>query len=166
MQRLFNSVLFASLILACSLCTVSSQTISKDNSPPFIDGKHSPSRVVSGFQNAPIPPNPTDALRYGKLIYVKSSSLLVGASVIEEKLQRRSEFKSLGLMVTRDFNSADIVLELHHDLFTKYVYTAIDSRTDVVIASGKLSSIGGTVAGKVAERFLKQLMRARMNQGT
>jgi len=86
--------------------------------------------------------------------------------VIEEKLQRRSEFKSLGLMVTRDFNSADIVLELHHDLFTKYVYTAIDSRTDVVIASGKLSSIGGTVAGKVAERFLKQLMRARMNQGT
>jgi hypothetical protein len=102
-----------------------------------------------------------DALRSGKTIYVTSTSLLVGASVVEEKLQRRHEFQQLGLAVTRDPMQADIVLELHHDLFTKYVYTAIDPRTEVVIASGKLSSLGGTVAGKVAKRFLQQLLRAR-----
>jgi hypothetical protein len=104
-------------------------------------------------------------LRSGKLIYVKSSSLLVGVSVIEEKLQRRREFQQLALSVTRDPMAANIILELHHDIFTKYVYTAIDPRTDVVIASGKLSSLGGTVAGKVAERFLKQLARARSTPG-
>jgi hypothetical protein len=31
----------------------------------------------------------------------------------------------------------------------------------MVVASGKLSSLGGTVAGKVAKRFLKQVMQAR-----
>jgi hypothetical protein len=107
------------------------------------------------------PANPIDALRTGKLIYVKSSSVFVGASVVEEKLQKRREFQSLGLMVTRDEEAADIVLELRHDVFTKYVYSAVDPKTKVVIASGKLSSLGGTVAGKVAERFLKQLLRAR-----
>lgn len=67
----------------------------------------------------------------------------------------------MGLAITRDGDAADIVLELHHDRFTKYVYTAIDRRTNMVVASGKLSSLGGTVAGKVAKRFLKQVMQAR-----
>jgi len=105
--------------------------------------------------------DPVAALRSAKLIYVKSSSLLVGVSVIEEKLQRRPEFSQMGLVITRDPEAADVILELHHDILTKYVYTAIDRRTNVVVASGKLSSLGGTVAGKVAKRFLKQVMQAR-----
>ena len=88
-------------------------------------------------------------LRSAKSIYVKSSSLLVGRSVIEEKLQKRTEFSQLGLVITRNEADADIILEVHHDVLTKYVYTAIDSRRDIVVASGKLSSLGGTVAGKV-----------------
>ena len=105
--------------------------------------------------------DPVAALRSMKVIYVKSSSLLVGVSVIEEKLQRRAEFSQMGLVITRDPEVADVILELHHDILTKYVYTAIDRRTNVVLASGKLSSLGGTVAGKVAKRFLKQVMQAR-----
>ena len=105
--------------------------------------------------------DPVAALRCAKLIYVKSSSALVGASVVESKLQKRTEFGLMGLVITRDADAADVVLELHHDRFTKYVYTAIDRRTNVVLASGKLSSLGGTVAGKVAKRFLKQVMQAR-----
>jgi len=101
------------------------------------------------------------ALRSAKSIYVKSSSLLVGVSVIEEKLQKRAEFSQLGLVITRSEADADIILEVHHDLFTKYVYTAIDSKRNIVVASGKLSSLGGTVAGKVAKRFLKQLLKVR-----
>ena len=105
--------------------------------------------------------DPVAALRCAKLIYVTSSSALVGASVVESKLQKRSEFSLMGLVITRDADAADVVLELHHDRFTKYVYTAIDRRTNTVLASGKLSSLGGTVAGKVAKRFLKQVMQAR-----
>ena len=101
------------------------------------------------------------ALKSAKSIYVKSSSLLVGTSVIEEKLQKQAEFSQMGLVITRSEAEADIILEVHHDHFTKYVYTAVDSKRNIVVASGKLSSLGGTVAGKVAKRFLKQVMQAR-----
>ena len=105
--------------------------------------------------------DPVAALRCAKLIYVRSSSTLVGSSVVESKLQKRDEFSAMGLAITRDPEAADVILELHHDRFTKYVYTALDRRTNLVLASGKLSSLGGTVAGKVAKRFLKQVMQAR-----
>ncbi|HEY9500924.1 MAG TPA: hypothetical protein VIR01_04760 [Pyrinomonadaceae bacterium] len=105
--------------------------------------------------------NPNTILRRAKFIYVRSSSLLVGVSVIEDKLRKRPEFQQAGLLITRDVNEADIILEVHHDLFTMYVFTAVSAATNVVVASGKLSSLGGTVAGKVAKRFMKQLMRAR-----
>ena len=105
--------------------------------------------------------DPVASLGSAKLIYVQSSSILVGKSVIEEKLQKRAEFSQLGLAITRDPNAADLILEVHHDHFTKYVYTAIDARTNILVAGGKLSSLGGTVAGKVAKRFLKQVVNAR-----
>jgi hypothetical protein len=92
--------------------------------------------------------------------------VLVGNSVIEDKLQKRPEFSQLGLAITRDEAAADLILEVHHDRFTKYVYTAVDSQSHIVVASGKLSSLGGTVAGKVAKRFLKQVLQARATAPT
>jgi hypothetical protein len=106
-------------------------------------------------------PDPVASLRSAKLIYVKSSTILVGTSVIEEKLQKRPEFSQLGLIITRDPDAADLILEVDHDVFTKFVYTAVDARTKILVAGGKLSSLGGTVAGKVAKRFLKEVMKAR-----
>ena len=108
-----------------------------------------------------LPGDPVAALRCANTIYVKSSSALVGSTVVESKLQKRAEFSQMGLVITREPEAADVILELHHDRFTKYVYTAVDRRTNMVLASGKLSSLGGTVAGKVAKRFLKQVMQAR-----
>lgn len=116
---------------------------------------------VTGASAQSPTPDPVASLRSAKLIYVKSSSVLVGNSVIEEKLQQRAEFSQMGLVITRDPNAADLILEVHHDVLTKYVYTAIDPKSNIVVASGKLSSLGGTVAGKVAKRFLKEVMKAR-----
>jgi hypothetical protein len=90
-------------------------------------------------------------------VFVRSKALLVKASVVEDKLLKRSEFAQMGLVLTRDPVDADIILELRHDVLTKYVYSAVDAHTQVVLAGGKVSSLGGTVAGKVAKRFLKQL---------
>ena len=115
---------------------------------------------------SPANTDPVAILGSARVIYVRSTSLLVGASTVEEKLRERSEFQQLKLLVTRDEPSADLILELRHDVLTKYVYTAIDRRTQVVVASGKVSSLGGTVAGKVAKRFLKQVTRARMQVGS
>lgn len=116
-------------------------------------------------QDRKAPPNPNAILASTKVIFVKSTSVLVGKEVIETKLRKRSEFQALGLVITRDELEADLILEVRHDVFTKYVYTAIDPRTQIVVASGKLSSLGGTVAGKVAKRFMKDVLRARATAG-
>lgn len=92
-----------------------------------------------------------------RTVFVRSKALLVRAAVVEEKLMKRPEFNQLGLGLTRNEADADIILELRHDLLTKYVYSAVDMRTQTILAGGKVSSLGGTVAGKVAKRFLKQL---------
>ena len=85
--------------------------------------------------------------------------------MIESKLRKRKEFQQLQMMITRDPVAADLILEVKHDILTKYVFTAIDPWTNIVVASGKLSSLGGTVAGKVAKRFMAQVMKARTQPG-
>ena len=50
-----------------------------------------------------------------------------------------------------------MILELRHDLFTMYVFSVVDTRSQLVLFSGKLSSLGGTVTGKVAKRFVKEI---------
>jgi hypothetical protein len=39
------------------------------------------------------------------------------------------------------------------------VFSVVEVKTQTVIAGGKLSSLGGTVAGKVAKRFVKAMSR-------
>jgi hypothetical protein len=161
MKNYLTQRLFLTISLLClSAISAIAQTTDKSES----------SAILIGKANAPVttkaPETPTpqlNALRTAKYIFVKSSSLVVGISVIEEKLQKRREFQSMGLIITRDPYTADIVLEVHHDIFTKYVYSAVDRKNNIVVAGGKLSSLGGTVAGKVSERFLKQMLRARQS---
>ncbi|SRR6266404_3547718 len=91
-------------------------------------------------------------------VFVRSSSLLVRGAVVEDKLLKRPEFQQMGFVITRELSEADLILELRHDLFTMYIFTVVDAKTELVLASGKLSSLGGTVAGKVAKRFVKEMM--------
>jgi len=156
-----TTALLAAALLAFALCakTTMAQAPVKDATP--VNGKPAPAIAPPKPTSTSADPyNPTAILRSARIIYVNSSSVLVGEAVIEAKLRKRSEFQQLGLVITRDPNEADLVLELKHDLFTMYVYTVIDPGTNIVVASGKLSSLGGTVAGKVAKRFLKQILKA------
>jgi len=149
----------ASVFLICILgASVKSQTQSKELESEAINGKS-----VSAVGSRPSSlMSPTESLKNAKTIYVKSSSLLVGSSVVEDKLNKRKEFQALGLVITRDAGAADLVLQVKHDLFTMYTYTVVDPHSQILVASGKLSSLGGTVAGKVAKRFMKQMVAARV----
>lgn len=100
------------------------------------------------------------AVRPERRVFVRSTSLLVRAAVVEEKLLKRPEFRQLGFALTREESDADLILELRHDLFTKYVFSVVDVKTRTVLVGGKLSSLGGTVAGKVAKRFVKEIAQA------
>lgn len=99
----------------------------------------------------------TTVSRTERRVFVRSTSLLVRAAVVEDKLLKQTEFRQLGFVLTRDESDADLILELRHDLFTMYVFTVVNAKTGVVLLGGKLSSLGGTVAGKVAKRFVKEM---------
>jgi hypothetical protein len=90
-------------------------------------------------------------------VFVHSKSVLVSAAVVEDKLLKQPEFQQRGFVITRNLDDADFVIELRHDLLTKYVFTVIDVKSQTVLAGGKLSSIGGTVGEKVAKRFIKEI---------
>ena len=94
-------------------------------------------------------------------VFVRSTSVFVRAAVVEDKLLKRPEFQQLGFVITREESDADLILELRHDVLTKYVFSVLNPTNHIVLASGKLSSLGGTVAGKVARRFVKDLARVQ-----
>ncbi len=96
----------------------------------------------------------------GRRVFVRSSSLLVRGAVVEDKLLKQPQFQQLGFLITRELSEADLILELRHDLFTMYVFTVVDAKAGLVLASGKLSSLGGTVADKVAKRFVKKMVQS------
>ena len=112
------------------------------------------------FTDAPI----TDAatvLRRAKLIYVRKKTVYIEAPELENELRKRPEFQRWGLAITRNEVDADLIIEVGRKVFTRFVYTVIDPRTNIVVMSGKLSSLGGTLSTKIAKRFIEQMQRVR-----
>lgn len=105
--------------------------------------------------------DPVTILRQAKLIYVRKKTVYIEATELEHELRKRAEFQRWGLAITRNEADADLILEVNRKVFTRFVYSVIDPRTNTVVASGKLSSLGGTLSTKIAKRFIEQMQRVR-----
>ncbi len=160
-RKLGHRGLVAGAIIAVCAGGGFAQTSILTTAPPAEDAATRQRRATTEVSNNEViiaarverPP----ALRTERRIFVRSKSLLVCAAVVEDKLLKRPEFRQLGFVLTRDESDADLILELRHDLFTMYVFIVFYAKTSIVIMGGKLSSLGGTVAGKVAKRFVKEM---------
>ena len=53
----------------------------------------------------------------------------------------------MGLVITRDESAADLILEVDHDVLTKYVYTAVDPRSKTPAFK---STIARVIASSIA----------------
>jgi hypothetical protein len=144
-------VLAAAIIVVCA-GGIFAQTSIVTTAPPAGDTGTRPRRFTTEELSVKRP-----AMRTERRVFVRSKSLLVRAAVVEDKLLKRPEFRQLGFVLTRDESDADLILDLRHDLFTMYVFIVVDAKTSIVVMGGKLSSLGGTVAGKVAKRFVKEM---------
>jgi hypothetical protein len=122
--------------------------------------------VVSSEQfsdsNAPPITDPATIMRNAKLIYIRKKSVYFKAPELENELRKRPEFQRWGLAITRNEADADLIIEVGRKVFTtRFIYSVIDPRTDIIVTSGKLSSVGGTLATKIAKRFIEQMQQVR-----
>jgi len=149
------------LILLVSLGVTSNSQAQETQDPALLQVQpfsESMSRRARRADSVSTTGNVARAVRF---IYVRSQSALVTTEDIENKLRKHPDFQRLGLKVTRQEMDADLILEVRRSVLTKFVFTAIEPETLILVASGKLSSLGGTVDGKVAKLFMKQLVAAR-----
>ncbi len=108
------------------------------------------------------PADPAAILAEARILYVCSRTGFLKSEVIESELLKRSDFQQAGFVVTKNLKAADLVMEVRRSNFTtEYPYIVVDQRTQLVVASGKVNSLFGTAAGKIATGFMKQIQKVR-----
>ena len=108
--------------------------------------------------NSPSAKEPSISVADSKKIYVHSKTIFLKAATLEAAFRKRNEFLKSGYVFTTEQLAADIVIEIDRAPFTtEFPYSIIDQGTHLVIGSGKVNSIGGTVAGKISSGFIKQI---------
>lgn len=125
-------------------------------------GLAAPAHAQSDNAAKPARPDPYDALRNARTIFIRSKSAYFKPQSLEQALVNRDEFQDWGLVVTRDEADADLVVEVARKLFTnRFVYNVIDPRANRVLMGGRIGSLGGTVEGQIADSLIKKLRRVR-----
>jgi hypothetical protein len=116
-------------------------------------------------QASPIAPRPeekAEALRAAKTICVRSQSGFFTREAMERELLKRPEFAQWGMTITRQEESADLILEVHRKRFTtRFTFSALDPRSGRIMASDTASSIGGAIEPKLAARFINMVKAVR-----
>lgn len=132
----------------------------QDSSDQDDQASYSTSRPRVKSETAPVR-SPAEVLRTARTVYVRSFSVYFSPEALENSLLKRAEFWQWGMVITRDEGKADIVVEVHRKVFTKFVMTIIDPQTNNVLASGKVSSLGGTLEEKLAKKFVNRVRQVR-----
>jgi hypothetical protein len=106
--------------------------------------------------------SPAETLRSARAVFIRSKSVYFKPSALENSLLQQDEFVQRGMSITRNEVDADLIIEVGRKAFTtNFIYSVIDPKTQRVIASGRVNSIGGTVEGKITSSFMKKLRAAR-----
>jgi hypothetical protein len=108
------------------------------------------------------PRAPVDVLRSAQTIFIRTKSAYFKPAALEQALLDRNEIQAWNMVISREETDADLIIEVDRKLFTnKFVYSVLDPRTNRVLLSGKIGSLGGTVEGQIANGFVKRLQRFR-----
>ena len=107
--------------------------------------------------------DPHAILQGAKFIYVWGYSDLINDQMMENALMKLPEYEKWKLIIVKDEKLADIKVNIEHDLFTwNYRYSITDKRTNILLASGKVTAWDGRIAsGKFAKEIIEKLRPGR-----
>ena len=107
--------------------------------------------------------NPSEILRAAKTINVATRTMYFTPAALEKELAKQKGFESLGMMVVTDNRLADLLITVDRPLFTyTFTYTVADSKTSIVLDSGKVTAIdGNAAAGKIAKQLVTNWGKVR-----
>ena len=107
--------------------------------------------------------DPKQILGNAKIFYVYSYSELISDKMMENALMKLPEFENRQLILVKDSKTPDVVINVEHDLFTfDYRYTMTDRRTDIVLATGKVTAWDGKIASaKFAKAIVAKLKQSK-----
>ena len=146
--------------------------IRRESRPAFLPGPGGPQRPIAGDFNsslsrsAAINTNPADLLRTARTVFVRSETVFLKPDQLEHALRDRKEFEALGLMIVKDPNVADLMIDLDRPVFTyTFTFTVSSPQTSVLLMSGKVIAFDGNFASpKIAKEFMKRLVALRSLQ--
>ena len=103
-----------------------------------------------------------ESLAAARTLGVRSKTVWVKRSALENALLNKKAFLDLGIDVLDRAEGADVRLDIDHVEFTtRFTYTLVDQQSGQIIAAGRVSSLFGSVAGKISGRLAKQIREAR-----
>lgn len=99
-------------------------------------------------------------LRDARTIAFKKDSVYPKIKELESSLLKQSrltKWNKFNLTITEYEADADLLVEIGHDFGTHYNFRVLDVKTGRVIAASGVTSLGGALAGNVADKLIKRL---------
>ena len=103
---------------------------------------------------------PVQLLSDAKTIFLRKDSLFPKIKELEGSLLKKSrsaKWNKFELAITQYEADADLIVDIGHDFGTHYNFRVTDVKTGRVIAASGVSSLGGALAGNVADKLIKKL---------
>ena len=104
--------------------------------------------------------DPAAVLRRARFVMVRSESAFVSGREVEDSLRKRKEFQAWGMVITRNQEQADLIIEITRKPLTRrFTFSVIEPRTMEVVTSGKTRSVlfGKKIPNKIAEKFANRV---------
>jgi hypothetical protein len=107
--------------------------------------------------------NPRDILRAAKTLHIATRSMYFTPETLEKELVTQKDFEKLGLTLVKDMRLADLLISIDRPLFTyTFTYSVTDSKTSIVLDSGKVTAVdGAAAAGKIAKLLVSKWAKIR-----